>query len=68
MIFFAVYAGRVAIGYTRNLRTAKAIAHDVKRADEIHELHIPDVKGQMQMDIVRRWQRHNWSKIFIKVT
>lgn len=67
MILFAVYAGRVAVGYSRNLRAAKDIAHE-KRADEIHELHIPDVKGQMQMDIVRRWQRHIWSKIFIEVT
>lgn len=66
MILYVAYAGRVAVGYSRNIRSAKDIANE-KRADEIHELHIPDVKGEMQMERVRRWQRHSWSKIFIEV-
>lgn len=66
MILYVAYAGRVAVGYSRNIRTAKDIANE-KDADEIYELHVPDVKGEMTMERVRRWRRHSWSKIFIEV-
>lgn len=66
MIIYVAYSGRVAVGYSRNLRSAKDLANE-KRADEIHELHIPEVKGEMLMDRVRRWRRHTWSKIFTEV-
>lgn len=66
MNFFAVYDGRVAVGYSRNLRKAKDIAHG-KRADEIQELHISDTKGERQVDIVRRWRRLQWSSVFAEV-
>ena len=65
MNFFAVYAGRVAVGYSRNLRKAKDIAHE-KRADEIHELHISDVKDVRQVDLVRKWKKSQWSTIFVE--
>lgn len=63
MNFFAVYDGKVAVGHSRNLRKAKDIAHD-KRADEIQELHISDIKGERQVDLVRRWRRLQWSSVF----
>lgn len=63
MNFFAVYDGKVAVGHSRNLRKAKDIAHD-KRADEIQELHISDIKGERQVDLVRRWRRLPWSSVF----
>lgn len=66
MIIYVAYSGRVAVGWSRNLRSAKDIANE-KNADEIHELHISDVKGIMQMDRVRRWHRHRWSRIFTEV-
>lgn len=66
MNFFAVYNGKVAVGHSRNLRKAKDIAHE-KRADEIQELHISDVKGVQQVDLVRRWRRMQWSSVFVEV-
>ena len=65
MNFFAVYDGKVAVGHSRNLRKAKDIAHE-KRADEIHELHLSDVKGERQVDIVRVWKREKWSNMFVE--
>lgn len=65
MNFFAVYVGKVAVGHSRNLRKAKDIARD-KRADEIQELHISDIKGERQVDLVRRWRRWSWSSAFVE--
>lgn len=64
MNFFAVYDGKVAVGHSRNLRKAKDIAHD-KRADEIQELHLSDIKGERQVDLVRVWKRPRWSNQFV---
>ena len=66
MIIYVVYDGKVAVGHSRNLRKAKDIAHE-KRADEIQELHISDVKGVQQVDLVRRWRRMHWSSVFVEV-
>lgn len=65
MNFFAVYDGKVAVGHSRNLRKAKDIAHE-KRADEIQELHMSDVKGERQVDIVRKWKKSEWSHMFVE--
>lgn len=64
MILFAVYSNRVAVGYSRNLRKAKDTAHK-KDADEILQLRIPDVKGELHIDVVRRWKRKRFSTFFI---
>ena len=66
MIIFAAYSNRVAVGYSRNLRKAKDIAHK-KDADEILQLRIPDVKNELHIDIVRRWKRKRFSTFFIPV-
>lgn len=66
MIMFAAYSNRVAVGYSRNLRKAKDIAHK-KDADEILQLRIPDVKNELHIDIVRRWKRKRFSTFFIPV-
>lgn len=65
MNFFAVYDGKVAVGHSRNLRKAKDIAHE-KRATEIQELHLSDVKDVRQVDLVRKWKRAPWSSIFME--
>lgn len=65
MNFFAVYDGKVAVGHSRNLRKAKDIAHE-KRADEIQELHLSDVKDVRQVDLVRKWKRSKWSSMFVE--
>ena len=65
MNFFAVYAGRVAVGYSRNLRKAKDIAHE-KGADEIQERHMSDVKDVRQVDLVRKWKKSQWSTMFVE--
>lgn len=65
MNFFAVYSGRVAVGFSRNLRKAKDIAHE-KHADEIQELHISEVKDVRQVDLVRKWKQPHWSSIFVE--
>lgn len=66
MNFFAVYDGKVAVGFSRNLRKAKDIAHE-KRASEIQELHLSDVKDVRQVDLVRKWKRQQWSTQFVEV-
>lgn len=63
MNFFAVYDGKVAVGFSRNLRKAKDIAHE-KRATEIQELHLSDVKDVRQVDLVRKWKKAQWSSMF----
>lgn len=65
MNIFAVYDGKVAVGHSRNLRKAKDIAHK-KRADEIQELHLSDVKGERQVDIVRVWKKSRLSSMFVE--
>lgn len=63
MIIYVVYDGKVAVGYSRNLRKAKDMAHE-KHADEIQELRICDVKNELHMDLVRKWKRAQWSQHF----
>ena len=65
MNFFAIYDGKVAVGHSRNLRKAKDIAHE-KRADEIQELHLSDVKGERQVDLVRVWKKARWASMFVE--
>lgn len=65
MIIYVAYEGKVAVGYSRNLRKAKDMAHE-KNADEIHELRICDVKNELHMDKVRRWKRMGWSTQFVE--
>lgn len=65
MIIYVVYDGKVAVGYSRNLRKAKDMAHE-KHADEIHELRICDVKNELHMDKVRIWKRRGWSTQFLE--
>lgn len=65
MNIFVVYDGKVAVGYSRNLRKAKDVAHE-KRADEIQELHISDVKNVRQVDLVRKWRKERWSSMFVE--
>lgn len=65
MIIYVVYDGKVAVGYSRNLRKAKDLGHE-KHADEIQELRICDVKGELHMDLVRKWKRAQWSTHFIE--
>lgn len=65
MIIYVVYDGRVAVGYSRNLRKAKDMAHE-KHADEIQELRICDVKNELHLDKVRKWKRQRLSIQFIE--
>lgn len=65
MIIYVVYDGRVAVGYSRNLRKAKDMAHE-KNADEIQELRICDVKNELHLDKVRIWKKHRWSSVFVE--
>lgn len=65
MIIYVVYDGKVAVGYSRNLRKAKDLAHE-KHADEIHELRICDVKNELHLDKVRIWKRRGWSTQFLE--
>lgn len=65
MIIYVVYDGKVAVGYSRNLRKAKDMAHE-KNADEIQELRICDVKNELHLDKVRRWKRGSWSNQFVE--
>lgn len=65
MNIFMVYDGKVAVGVSRNLRKAKDIAHD-KRATEIQELHLSDVKDVRQVDLVRKWKKAQWSSMFLE--
>lgn len=65
MIIYVAYEGKVAVGYSRNLRKAKDMAHE-KNADEIHELRICDVKNELHLDKVRRWKRMGWSTQFVE--
>lgn len=67
MIIFVAYSGRVAVGYSRNLRKAKDIGHD-KNADEIREMHISDVKDENRVEVVRKWRKRIWSRQFLEVT
>ena len=64
MIIYVVYDGKVAVGYSRNLRKAKDLAHE-KQADEIHELRICDVKNELHMDKVRVWKKRGWPAQFL---
>ena len=65
MIIYVVYDGKVAVGYSRNLRKAKDLAHE-KHADEIHELRICDVKNELHMDKVRIWKKRGWTTQFLE--
>lgn len=65
MIIYVVYDGKVAVGYSRNLRKAKDMAHE-KHATEIQELHICDVKNELHLDKVRKWKRPGWSNQFVE--
>lgn len=65
MIIYVAYEGKVAVGYSRNLRKAKDMAHE-KHADEIHELRICDVKNELHLDKVRVWKRLQWSTQFLE--
>ena len=65
MIIYVAYEGKVAVGYSRNLRKAKDMAHE-KNADEIHELRICDVKNELHLDKVRKWKRMGWTKQFVE--
>lgn len=65
MIIYVVYDGRVAVGYSRNLRKAKDMAHE-KNADEIQELRICDVKNELHLDKVRIWKKQRWSTQFLE--
>lgn len=65
MIIYVVYDGKVAVGYSRNLRKAKDMAHE-KNADEIQELRICDVKNELHLDKVRKWKKQSWSTQFLE--
>lgn len=65
MTIYVVYAGKVAVGRSTNLRKAKDIGHKTG-ADEIRMLHIPDVKDDLLLSVVDKWKRHSWSSLFVR--